>query len=95
MDQDKSKKIIGIIGGISSGKSCVATAFGENGCAVIDADRIAHQLLEDTDIKQQIHGIFDLGGISDKNIDRGKLAEVVFESAENLEKINNKIVMKY
>jgi dephospho-CoA kinase len=83
------KKIIGIIGGIASGKSRVSEAFADNGCAVIDADRIAHKLLEDPEIKSQISSIFNLKPACGDNIDRAKLADVVFESDENLAKINN------
>lgn len=85
------KKIIGIIGGIASGKSRVASAFADNGCSLIDADKIAHKLLEDDSIKQQIHEIFGESVFCDGNIDNGKLAELVFDSQESLEKINNLI----
>ena len=40
------KPVIGILGGIGSGKSTVAKDFVKLGCRVIDADKIAHELLE-------------------------------------------------
>jgi dephospho-CoA kinase len=40
-----TKPIIGILGGISSGKSTVAKQLETFGCAVIDADKIAKDLL--------------------------------------------------
>ena len=89
MHETGPKKIIGIMGAIASGKSRVSEAFAGEGCAVIDADRIAHLLLEDTEIKAQIRSIFGKGVICDDNIDRSKLGEMVFESAESLEKINS------
>ena len=89
MSQDNSKKIIGIIGGIASGKSSVAEAFASEGCAVIDADRIAHKLLNDAGIKSQIRSIFGQEVICDDNVDRPSLARAAFESEENLKKINS------
>jgi dephospho-CoA kinase len=89
MHEARPKKIIGIIGGIASGKSRVSEAFADNGCAVIDADRIAHKLLEDPEIKSQIRNIFGKEVISDENIDRPSLAKAAFESEKSLEKINS------
>ena len=54
MGNSSKKPIIGIIGGIGSGKSTVAAGFGELGCGVIDADKIAHELLDRVDIKGEI-----------------------------------------
>ena len=45
------KPIIGIIGGIGSGKSFVAGLFGELGCVVIDSDRLVHAAYARPDIK--------------------------------------------
>jgi dephospho-CoA kinase len=39
--------VIGILGGMYSGKSTVAAELAKLGCAVIDADSISHQLLEE------------------------------------------------
>ncbi|WP_218931969.1 dephospho-CoA kinase [Adhaeretor mobilis] len=38
-------KIIGLVGGVASGKSAVAATFAELGAAVLDADRLAHATL--------------------------------------------------
>ena len=37
------------MGGVCSGKSTVAVEFARLGCKIIDADEIAHQVLEETD----------------------------------------------
>ncbi|MHC4722407.1 MAG: dephospho-CoA kinase [Planctomycetota bacterium] len=83
------KTVIGILGGICSGKSTVAREFGRLGCGVVDADAIAHELLEDSDIKKQIkeafgEGIFDDAGL----VKREKLAEKAFEDEQAVAKIN-------
>jgi dephospho-CoA kinase len=83
------KPIIGILGGIGSGKSAVAVEFAKLGCKVIDADKIAHELLDEPDVKARIVNLFgrailDSAGI----IVREKLAEVVFTDADKLSSIN-------
>lgn len=39
-------RLVGLTGGIGSGKSTVATILAEHGCDVIDADRIAREVVE-------------------------------------------------
>ena len=41
--------MIGLTGGIASGKSTVARMFAERGAAVIDADQLARQIVERAD----------------------------------------------
>ena len=85
------KIIIGISGGPASGKSTVATEFVRLGCAVIDADQIAHKLLEENDeVKKQLKEafgpeVFDRRG----RINRDKLSTRVFEDEKNVAKINS------
>lgn len=90
MDKLHQKPIIGILGGIGSGKSTVAAEFAKLGCAVIDADKIAHKLLDTPDIKKNILSIFG-NNILDQsgNIDRNKLGNIVFNSEDNLKKLNS------
>lgn len=83
------KPIIGILGGIGSGKSTVAAEFAKLGCKVIDADKIAHRLLDKKDVREKIIRLFgecilDLKG----KIDRKKLADIVFGDAGKLASLN-------
>ena len=83
------KPIIGILGGVGSGKSTVAAEFAKLGCKVIDADKIAHELLERKAEKEKIiylfgEGILDSAG----KIDRKKLADIVFADADKLSSLN-------
>jgi dephospho-CoA kinase len=83
------KPIIGILGGIASGKSTVAAEFAKLGCEVIDADKIAHELLEKETVKEKIVGLFDRAVLdSAGKIDREKLADVVFADADKLSSLN-------
>ncbi len=51
-----NKPVIGLSGGIGSGKSLVAKMLTSLDCGVIDADKIAHELLSDSEICETIHG---------------------------------------
>ncbi len=83
------KPIIGILGGVGSGKSTVAAEFAKLGCKVIDADKIAHELIEREAVKGKIVSLFgkviiDSGG----KIDRRKLADIVFADGDKLSALN-------
>jgi len=83
------KPIIGILGGIASGKSTVAAEFVKLGCKVIDADKIAHKVIEQKNIKKKIVDLFGRDVLdSAAEVDRKKLAGVVFSSAEVLSSLN-------
>lgn len=47
-----AKPVLGIVGGIGSGKSFVAQAFGELGCGIIDSDKVAHEALELPEVRK-------------------------------------------
>lgn len=48
------KPIIGIVGGIGSGKSFVSRAFGELGCLVIESDEQVRQAYQREDVKAEL-----------------------------------------
>jgi len=86
----EKKPIIGILGGVGSGKSTVAAEFGKLGCQVIDADKIAHELLDEPEVKKKItasfgNAILDSAG----KIDRKRLADVVFTNGDKLSLLNS------
>ncbi|MBN2592048.1 MAG: dephospho-CoA kinase, partial [Sedimentisphaerales bacterium] len=86
------KPIIGIMGGIGSGKSTVAAEFAKLGCKVIDADQIAHGLLDSKAIKEKIVGLFGKTVLdSSGRIEHKKLADVVFASGDKLTLLNKLI----
>ena len=90
MDSPKKKPIIGILGGIASGKSAVAAEFAKLGCKVIDADKIAHEFLENKAVREKIVGIFGQAILNSAGeIDRRKLADIVFADADKLSSLNS------
>ncbi len=86
------KPIIGIMGGIGSGKSTVAAEFVKLGCEVIDADKIAHELLNKDAVKEKIVAYFGRDVLdSRENIDRKKLGNIVFDDYDKLTTLNGLI----
>ncbi len=84
------KPIIGIVGGIGSGKSLVAGELKQTGCFIIDSDLLAHRALDEPMIRKQIHQW--LGGEiigTDGNIDRRKLGAVVFRNPVDIQRLNS------
>ena len=70
---------IGLTGGIGSGKSTVAGRLAEHGAVVIDADKIAREVVEPgTDGLAEVRAAFGDEVISDGALDRAKLAAKVF-----------------
>ncbi len=89
MGNSKKKPIIGILGGISSGKSTVAAEFAKLGCKVIDADKIVHELLQKTGVRKKITTLFGRAILNSAGeIDNRKLAKVVFANTEKLLLLN-------
>jgi dephospho-CoA kinase len=71
--------IIGLIGRTGAGKSTVARRFAVHGGHVIDADRIAHQVLEEPDVIHQIADRFGTDVLdADGHIRRRAVADRVF-----------------
>jgi len=75
--------VIGIVGRIGAGKSTVAAAFARHGARVIDADRIAHGVLAEPAVIDDVVARFGprvlaAEGGAERRIDRGALGGIVF-----------------
>lgn len=83
-------KIIGLTGGIASGKSSVSRALRELGAMVIDADETAHQLMEpQCPAWKDIVATFGPDILNeDQTINREKLGAIVFNHPEALAQLN-------
>lgn len=84
--------IIGLTGGIASGKSTVSKMFGEMGAVIIDADIKAKEISQRDDVVNEMKNIFG-SKILNKNgeIDRNKTKEIVFSDKEKLKMLNDLI----
>jgi len=82
--------LVGLTGGIASGKSEVSRIFKKLGAYIIDADEIAHTLLEpDTQTWEKIVNVFGTGILRpDRTIDRGVLGRIVFDDPRKLAGLN-------
>lgn len=82
--------IIGVTGGIASGKSVVVNEFKRLGAKVIDADRIAHQVLQvNQKVKKEVIHSFGKEILKkNKAIDRKKLGKIVFADKKKLSLLN-------
>ena len=83
-------KVIGLTGGIGSGKSTVSQFLAELGAVILDADKIVHEALEsDTEIWREVVAAFGRQILTPSgNIDRKKLGEIVFGDSESLSRLN-------
>ena len=70
--------VIGLTGGIASGKSFVAECFAELGCEIVDADLIGHHVLTLPNTIERIKEAFGDQVIVDGEVDRRGLAAIVF-----------------
>jgi len=72
--------VIGLAGGIGSGKSRVAAIFGELGCMVLDSDRDARAALGRPEVKEHIRQWWGAGVFApDGTVDRSRIAAIIFK----------------
>ncbi|MFW6456749.1 MAG: dephospho-CoA kinase [Planctomycetota bacterium] len=82
--------VVGIMGGICSGKSTVAQMLSEHGFTLIDADKIAHEMLHRESIQKQLQAAFGNEVIDEEgNINNEYLAKVGFSSPEMTSRLND------
>ena len=99
MERVLKLKKIAITGSLATGKSSLCSIFQELGAYVVSADQIVHQLLsletkhtekkttESRAIKERVVLLLGNQIIVDGNIDRKKVAEIVFQSPEKLKEL--------
>ena len=83
-------KVIGLTGGIGSGKSTVAQFLAELGAVVLDADKVGHEALKPgTEVWERVVNEFGKSILTvSGDIDRAKLGELVFNNHEALARLN-------
>ena len=82
--------VIGLTGGIGSGKSTAAQMLGELGAEVIDADKVGHKIyVPDTPAWREIVEAFGDGVLAaDRSVDRTRLGPIVFADPQALQTLN-------
>lgn len=82
--------VIGLTGGMGSGKSTVAAMLREKGAQVIEADQVGHEVYRpDSEGFREVVEAFGQGVVGpDGAIDRSRLARIAFSDVEALRRLN-------
>ncbi|MDB4349714.1 dephospho-CoA kinase [Omnitrophica bacterium] len=85
--------IIGVTGGLGTGKSTVARIFGALGAKIVDADRIAHEvMLPGKAVYKKVISIFGADILrKDRKIDRKRLGKIIFSDKKKRQILNSLI----
>ncbi len=82
--------ILGLTGGIASGKSTVSNYLKNKGIPVVDLDKISHKVLgKDKPCTKQVKKAFGKDFFVDGRLDRQKLGKFCFENKERTELLNS------
>jgi dephospho-CoA kinase len=84
-------KVIGLTGGIGSGKSTVCHLLKDSGAIVYDLDKIGHEVLgKSGGVYKQVLSVFGEAILAENGeIDRAKLGKVVFNNPDALKRLNS------
>ena len=82
-------KIIGLTGGIGSGKTTVARYIAAQGIPVYIADEEAKKVMNTPEVLSLVANTFGDSVLENGVINRQKLAQLVFNAAEKLQQLNN------
>ena len=81
--------ILGLTGGIGTGKSTVAKMLREKNIPVVDTDSISKEIIEYPEVIEKIKAEISSKIFNNENkLDRKKLSEIVFENKDKLKKLN-------
>ncbi|MBB4802924.1 dephospho-CoA kinase [Flavobacterium nitrogenifigens] len=81
-------KVIGLTGGIGSGKTTIANYFNEMGVPVYIADDGAKRVMQSHEILEEVKAAFGNNIFDGEVLNRAKLAQIVFNDKEQLAKLN-------
>jgi dephospho-CoA kinase len=83
--------LVGLTGGIASGKSYVASVLGELGASTVDADQVAREVVVpgSTGLEQVVAAFGDEILLSNGELDRAKLGSVVFANSDKRIELEN------
>ena len=83
--------VVGLTGGIASGKSVVSKTLKEFGLPIIDADLIAREIVRPNEVGyREIVDHFGHGILNpDETINRRRLAKIIFGDSQEMERLNS------
>ena len=77
-------RFVGLTGGIGAGKSETLAAFERHGAAVLSTDKVAHDILDDEQVRVALIDRWGDQVASDGEVDRDKVGEIVFGDRDEL-----------
>jgi dephospho-CoA kinase len=77
-------RFVGLTGGIGAGKSETLAAFERLGAAILSTDRVAHDLLDDEEVRSALIERWGDGIATGGSVDRDRVAEIVFDDRNEL-----------
>ena len=81
--------IVGITGGIGSGKTLVASYFSQLGLAVYHSDAMAKKLMLSENIRSQVIHIFGEKAYNKQGLNRSLIAEIIFRDKKKRKQLND------
>jgi dephospho-CoA kinase len=75
---------VGLTGGIGAGKSETLAAFERLGAATLSTDRVAHDLLDDEQVREALVGRWGDQIAPNGRVDRDRVGEIVFADRDQL-----------
>ncbi|MCP1223995.1 dephospho-CoA kinase [Sebaldella sp. S0638] len=81
--------VLGITGGIATGKTAVSNILQEMGFDIIDMDIISREVIKLPEIIKMLTEEFGIDILTDGSVDRKKLRETVFNDKEKVDKIDD------
>ena len=82
------KRVIGLTGGVASGKSTVSKFFEKLGAKIINVDEIGHLILKNPTVINLIDNNF-LNVLENGDVSRKRLGNLVFSNPKELKKLND------
>jgi dephospho-CoA kinase len=75
---------VGLTGAVASGKSEALAAFARLGAATLSTDAVTHELLDSSQVREQLVGRWGAAVLVDGRVEREKVGEIVFARPDQL-----------
>lgn len=81
-----NRRCLVVAGNLGSGKSTVSGFLGELGWSVLDADRVGHQILAESEVVSEVASRWATA-VRERRVDRKVLADLVFQDRQELDRL--------
>jgi dephospho-CoA kinase len=81
--------ILGLTGGIASGKSTASEILKRLGAYIVDADKISHEVANSVEVVEKVRKTFGEEVVLEGRLNRIKLREIIFEDNRKRDLLNN------